>query len=107
MKETNTHLSDDYVNQVRTFSSLGYTPERIAKLINITRKEQAILVLRISLPGDVYHEAYHQGRTIGEYNIDVELAKKAEMGDIDAITLLEERKNNRVELDLRQELFGI
>ena len=40
-------------------------------------------------------------------NIDAELAKKAETGDVDAITLLEERKNERRERDLRYELFGI
>ena len=33
--------------------------------------------------------------------------KKAEKGEIDAITLLEERKNEREEKDLRMNLFGI
>ena len=37
----------------------------------------------------------------------VRLAKKAEAGDIDAINTLEERKNLRVELDLRKQLFGV
>ena len=40
-------------------------------------------------------------------NIDSELAKQAENGDIDAIELLEERKNERYFKDLRKELFGI
>lgn len=50
---------------------------------------------------------YNNGRALGEYNIDAELAKKAEAGDIDAINTLEERKNLRVELDLRKQLFGV
>lgn len=37
----------------------------------------------------------------------MELAKKAENGDIDAIKLLEERKNERFFKDMRKELFGI
>jgi hypothetical protein len=44
---------------------------------------------------------------LGEYNIDAELAKNAEAGDTDSIEMLEARKTERLEKDLRQELFGI
>ncbi len=60
-----------------------------------------------AIPGDIYHDAYQQGLALGEYNIDAELAKKAEKGDNDSITLLEERKSERAEKDLRMKLFGI
>ncbi len=100
-------LSDEYVNQVRTFGALGYTPERICQLLGLKKVKRIVLLYRISIPGDTYYEAYQQGRALGEYNIDAELAKKAEKGDTDAITLLEERKNERAEKDLRFELFGI
>ena len=100
-------LSDEYVNQVRTFGALSYTPERICQLLGLRKVKRIALLYRIGIPGDVYHEAYHQGRVLGEYNIDAELAKKAEKGEIDSITLLEERKNKRAEKDLRMKLFGI
>ncbi len=100
-------LSDEYVNQVRTFGALGYTPERICQLLGLRKNKRIALLYRIDTLSDVYCEAYNQGRALGEYNIDAELAKKAEKGDIDAITLLEERKNERAEKDLRMELFGI
>ena len=102
-----TLLSDEYVQSVRTFGALSYTPERICQLLGLKKGESAVLLLRIETPGDVYYEAYHQGRALGEYNIDAELAKKAEKGDIESITLLEERKNERSEKDLRFKLFGI
>ena len=54
-----------------------------------------------------FYETYESGLAQGEKNIDMELAKKAENGDIDAIELLEERKNERYFKDLRKELFGI
>ena len=38
---------------------------------------------------------------------DAELAKLAAEGDIDAIKLLAERVNEREELKLRKELFGV
>jgi hypothetical protein len=100
-------LSDEYVSQVRTFGALDYTPERICKLLNLSKVKSVVLKLRIEIPEDIYYKAYHQGKALGEYNIDAELAKKAETGDVDAITILEERKNERSEKDLRYKLFGI
>lgn len=100
-------LSDEYVQQVRTFGALSYTPERICQLLGLSKAKRMALLFRIDIPGDVYYEAYRQGCALGEYNIDAELAKKAEKGDTDAITLLEERKNERSEKDLRFKLFGI
>ena len=100
-------LSDEYVNQVRTFGALNYTPERICQLLALSKAKREALLYRITLPGDIYFEAYQPGLALGEYNIDAELAKKAEKGDNDSITLLEERKNERAEKDLRMKLFGI
>ncbi|MDR1340800.1 MAG: hypothetical protein LBK58_12215 [Prevotellaceae bacterium] len=100
-------IGDEYLSQVRSYSTLGYTVKRICTLLSLSKEQRTALSIRISLPGDAYHEAYQNGRATGEYNIDAELAKKAELGDIDAITLLKERKNDHVEIDLRQQLFGI
>jgi hypothetical protein len=100
-------IGDEYISQVRSFGALGYTVKRICTLLSLTKEQRIALSMRMSLPGDIYYEAYQNGRAIGEYNIDAELSKKAELGDIDAITLLEERKNERVEIDLRQQLFGV
>lgn len=102
-----TILSDEYVQSVRTFGALSYTSERICRLLGLKKDESIVLLLRIETPGDVYYEAYQQGCALGEYNIDAELAKKAEKGDIESITLLEERKNERSEKDMRFKLFGI
>ncbi|MFC2333823.1 MAG: hypothetical protein ACFNM6_00175 [Prevotella sp.] len=106
-EEIITLLSNEYVQSVRTFGALSYAPERICQLLGLKKDERTVLLLRIETPGDVYYEAYHQGCALGEYNIDAELAKKAEKGDIESITLLEERKNERSEKDLRFKLFGI
>lgn len=102
-----TTIGDEYVQQVRTFGALDYVPQRICRLLGLSKAKSTALMLRMATPGDVYHDAYMQGHALGEYNIDAELAKKAETGDVDAITLLEARKNERREKDLRYELFGI
>lgn len=100
-------IGDEYVSQVRTFGALGYTPHRICTLLGLSGKEKIALTVRLSLPGDVYHDAYRNGCALGEYNIDAELAKKAEAGDVSAIETLETRKQERIVKDLRNQLFGI
>lgn len=100
-------VGDEYINQVRSFGALGYSHSRICNLLPLSKQQKIALRVRLSLPGDTYCEAYLNGRAIGEYNIDAELAKKAEAGDIEAISVLAERKNERAELDLRKEMFGV
>lgn len=100
-------IGEEYVNQVRTFGALGYSIDRIAKLLSLSRVQKAALLIRLGIADDPYAIAYANGRAIGEYNIDAELAKQAEKGDISSIEMLEQRKNARIELDLRKELFGV
>ena len=100
-------LSDEYVQNVRTFGALGYSPERICRILGFSKEKSTVFLLRITTAGDVYYEAYAQGRVLGEYNIDAELAKLAEKGATDSLKLLEERRNERAEKDLRMKLFGI
>lgn len=100
-------IGDEYLTQVRTFGALGYTPERICRLLKLNKKDAVSLRLRIGIVGDAYNDAYQQGRYLGEYNIDAELAKKAEKGDVEAVVMLEERKHDRQVKDLRFKLFGI
>lgn len=100
-------LDNKYVAKVKSYATLGYSRERVCRLLGLTHRETTVLRIRLTLPGDEYYEAYEAGIAAGEMNIDSELAKQAENGDIDAIELLEERKNERYFKDLRKELFGI
>ena len=100
-------IGDEYVSQVRTFGALGYTPHRLCTLLGLRGKERTALTVRLLMRGDVYYDAYRNGCALGEYNIDAELAKKAETGDVSAIETLETRKQERTVKDLRNQLFGI
>lgn len=102
-----TLIGDEYVSQVRTFGALGYTPHRICSLLGLRGKEKIALTIRLAISGDVYNDDYRNGCALGEYNIDAELAKKAEAGDVTAIETLEIRKKERTVKDLRNQLFGI
>lgn len=100
-------ITDQYISKVRNFGALGYDAERIADLLDLHGKERTELVVRLSIPGDELRVAYENGRAIGEYNIDVELTKLAERGDIDAITTRAERSKERKLKDMKKTLFGI
>ncbi|MDD4636031.1 MAG: hypothetical protein PHV66_00245 [Bacteroidales bacterium] len=98
--------TDKYISKVRTFGAFGYDAERIADLLSLHGRTRVELIVRLSIPGDELRVAYDNGRAIGEYNIDVELTKQAERGDIDAITTLAERSKERKMKDLKKDLFG-
>lgn len=99
--------TDQYVSKIRTFGALGYDFERIADLLGLKGKERGELIVRLYIQGDELRVAYENGRAIGEYNIDVELTKQAERGDIDAITALAERSRERKIKDMKKQYFGV
>lgn len=100
-------IGDQYEKQVRAYSALGYTSDRIVILLQLNKEEQKSLLSRIETPGDLYHIAFSSGIAIGEYNIDIKLVKQAESGDTESVKLLEERRVTRDQRDLRKKLFGI
>lgn len=100
-------MQSDYSNKIRTFGALGYSAERIADLLGIKGDERVDLIMRLLTPSDEYHTAYMNGQAIGEWNVDAELAKQAERGDIDAINVLAERSKQRKIRDMKNEMFGL
>lgn len=97
----------DYTSQIRTFGTLGYSPSRIADILNLAKEDRIELISRIRTPDDNYYKAYQNGKAIGEWNIDAELAKKAEKGDIEAMNTLATRTKEREMKDLKANLFGV
>lgn len=97
----------DLINRIRSFGALGYSPERIAAILDLRGKERTELIIRLSIPGDPYFLAYQNGLALGSWNIDAELAKQAERGDVDSIKALTDRSNDRKVKDLKKKLFGV
>lgn len=100
-------VTDQYIPKVRTFGALGYGADQIADLLGLQGKERLELTVRLSMKGDALKTAYDNGRAIGEYNVDAELAKLAERGDIDAITTIAERSKERKLREMKKEMFGV
>lgn len=101
-------ISDlEYVGKVKNFGALGYSPERIANMLGLSGDKRKVFLYKIVTRGDALYDSYVTGQAIGEYNIDVELRKHAESGDVDAVDRLTQRQKDRAEDDLRHKLFGI
>lgn len=98
---------EEYLPKVKNFGALGYSPERIADILNLAGKVRQAFIYRLTTVGDTLYQSYYSGRAIGEYNIDVGIRKKAEAGETESAVLLAERQKQREEEDLRKELFGI
>ena len=95
------------LNKIRTYASLGYSPQRIADILALSTEERVRMISLIGTDGSDLNQYYRQGIAIGDYNKDVELTKAAEKGDIDAITLLSERQHDREVADIKRELFDV
>jgi len=92
--------------QVSDLAELGYSADRIATLLGISGRKKIALVYRISCTNDTYNLAYNKGLAESEKVIDEKLHETAKTGDVDAIKLIGERNQKRIELDIRRELFG-
>lgn len=95
------------ISKIRTYGALGYSHERIADLLDLKKEDRTLLLIQLQVPGNEYHDAYKNGFAVGEWNIDAELAKQAEKGDIDAINALANRSKERSQRDLKKALFGL
>lgn len=93
--------------QITNYAALGYSPRRIAILLQVTLEDRPKFYKRLQTPGDPYHEAYQFGFAAGEYNIDATLQQQAENGHSDSAKIIAERSQKRAFDNLKRKLFGI
>lgn len=94
-------------SKLQSFGALNYSPERIADLLGYAAEERRMLLASLARDDSAAALAYKQGQMICKYNIDAELAKAAEKGDIDAIKMLTELREKETLESIKKELFGI
>ena len=100
-------LSEEYVARVQELAEKGFSKERIATVLQRSVLQRSALLMRINMPGDVYHEAYILGVTSRQENILEKLKENAETGDPDAVKAFQEYKSALHESELRYKLFGV
>ena len=93
--------------KIRNYGALKYTPERICKMLGLFGEDQERFLVEFQDEENPIRQFYDQGVAIGDYNIDAELAKQSEKGEILAIIQLQERQEKTKISTLKKELFGI
>lgn len=95
------------LKQVVNFGALKYDPYQMRKLLRLSDEESEEFVKQFQNEESEIRKYYEQGLSIGEYNIDAGLAKKAEKGEVDASIELGRRQHDQKIDKLTKELFGI
>lgn len=93
--------------KIRNYGALKYTSDRIIVLLGLDPEEARRFNEEFRDELSQVRRFYEQGVAIGEYNIDVELAKQGEKGDVFAIMEINKQHENRRIDQLRNELFGV
>lgn len=100
-------ISDEHVARVQELAEKGFSKQRIVNILPLSVLHQAALLMRMEIPGDIYHEAYILGVTTRQENILEKLKEKAEGGDPDAVKAFLDYKSMLDECELRYKLFGV
>lgn len=100
-------ITKDIKHKIRNFGALQYSPDKICTLLGLEPVERAELIAELNNPTSELKRTYEQSKAIADYNIDAELTKKAEKGDIMAILEIEKKQYMRNVDETRKKLFGI
>lgn len=100
-------LDQNTLNKIRNYGALKYTADRICALLAIDGEERDAFLKEWDDPTGQVRKYYNQGVAIGDYNMDVELAKQGEKGDVIAISELQRIQQKRKIDQTRNELFGL
>ena len=93
--------------KIRNYGALKYAPERICKMLGLFGDDAQSFLVEFQDEGTQIRQYYDHGVAIGDYNIDAELAKQSEKGDILSIIELNNRQERTKISSLKKQLFGI
>ena len=100
-------LDENTLKKIRDWAALGHTPGQIASLLGVSYQHREAFLDEFPRPDTKVNQYYMQGKAMMDYNVNVELTREAERGDIAAIETLDLRKQNQKVAELLSDLFGI
>ncbi len=93
--------------KIRNYGALKYPPDKICSILGLNGDERERFLVEFEDLETQIRTFYEQGVAIGDYNIDAELAKKSEKGDVLAIMELQKRQYYSNISRLKKDLFGV
>lgn len=100
-------IDQNILTKIRNYGALKYTVDRIIVLLGLDPDEAEEFTVLFEDRKSQVRRLYEQGVAIGEYNIDVELAKAGEKGDVFAIMEIGKQQETRKLNQLKKDLFGV
>jgi len=93
--------------KVVNFGALKYGPHQICNLLGLNSFQKQEFLIQFNNEESELRIHYEKGLSIGEYNLDAELAKRGEKGDVFSIIELSKRQYHREMDEMIKDLFGI
>lgn len=93
--------------KIRNYGALKFSSEKICKILGLRGAEKDRFLIEMDDPDSDVRIFYDQGVAIGDYNIDAELAKKSEKGDVLAIMELSKRQYHNKISEIKKDLFAL
>lgn len=100
-------VNDQMIQKIRDYAMCDMTPLQIASLLNILPAGLDTFIDAFLQPETLIAQAYKKGRNMMDYNTNVELARAAEKGDVEAIEMLAHRKEEQKYNEALAEMWGI
>lgn len=100
-------MDEKTLKRIINFGALKYSAIKICKILGYNKAQTEQFLIEFENEDSAVRRNYDQGVAIGEYNIDAELAKQAEKGEIFSIIELRKGQYHRKIEDLKKDLFGI
>lgn len=100
-------MDQSSLTKIRNFGALKYSEKQICKMLGLFGDDELKFMVEFQDENSPIRQYYEQGVAIGQYNIDAELAKQSEKGDVFSIMELNKRQEQNKLNNLKKELFGI
>jgi len=100
-------MDQNTLMKIRNYGALKFSVEKMCRILRFFGDDKNNFIVEMKKPNSEVRTYYDQGAAIGDYNIDAELAKKAEKGDVLCIMELSRRQHNNQINQLKKDLFGI
>lgn len=100
-------LDENTLKKIRDYAAIGHTPGQIASLLRVSYREREMFLDEFTRIDTKVNQYYQEGIAMMDYNVNVELARAAEKGEIEAIEALDKRNQAQKVGELLADLFGI
>lgn len=96
-------IDKDQEEMIANFGALGYDAKKMSSILGVAESE---IIEELKNEDSEFAKLFQKGVDMSEYVIDLKIFDLAKQGDMAAIKLFEERKQQRQKSAKRKQYFG-